>query len=96
MRNALSSLRVICAMTNHKGAARNHHHKLTLIAIEEHWMMPELTAALGAVAHPDESLAFNTIGEITFPSVTYTNGQPAGWSFTAAGPSRAMARNHRK
>ncbi len=36
---------------------------MKLIAIEEHWIMPELTAALGAMPVPDESLAFNAIGD---------------------------------
>ncbi|MEU6402544.1 amidohydrolase family protein [Streptomyces sp. NPDC046985] len=36
---------------------------MTLIGIEEHWMLPELTSALKAVAHPDESLAFNERGD---------------------------------
>jgi uncharacterized protein len=38
---------------------------MTLVAIEEHWMMPELTIALGAVTGqlPDESLAFNEMGD---------------------------------
>ncbi len=38
---------------------------MTLIAIEEHWMMPELTAALGALPPRvrDESLAFNEMGD---------------------------------
>jgi predicted TIM-barrel fold metal-dependent hydrolase len=34
-----------------------------LIAIEEHWMLPELASALGAVSVPDESLAFNEMGD---------------------------------
>ncbi|MER0449868.1 amidohydrolase family protein [Streptomyces sp. Edi4] len=36
---------------------------MTLIAIEEHWMLPELTSALKAVPRPDESLAFNEHGD---------------------------------
>jgi uncharacterized protein len=36
---------------------------MTLIAIEEHWIMPELTSALKALPRPDESLAFNEMGE---------------------------------
>ena len=38
---------------------------MTLIAIEEHWIMPELTAALSALPEPlrDESLAFNELGD---------------------------------
>jgi predicted TIM-barrel fold metal-dependent hydrolase len=36
---------------------------MTLIAIEEHWIMPELTSALRAMAVPDESLAFNEMGD---------------------------------
>ncbi|MGW7515469.1 amidohydrolase family protein [Streptomyces sp. NPDC054796] len=36
---------------------------MPLIGIEEHWMLPELTSALEAVAHPDESLAFNKRGD---------------------------------
>ena len=38
---------------------------MTLIAIEEHWMMPELTSALGALPEQDrdESLAFNEMGD---------------------------------
>ncbi|HET9172024.1 MAG TPA: amidohydrolase family protein [Actinospica sp.] len=38
---------------------------MSLVAIEEHWIMPELTAALQAVARPDESLAFNRMGDHT-------------------------------
>jgi predicted TIM-barrel fold metal-dependent hydrolase len=34
-----------------------------LIAIEEHWTAPGVTAALGALACPDESLAFNEMGD---------------------------------
>ena len=38
---------------------------MTLIAIEEHWMMPDLTSALKAVPQQlrDESLAFNELGD---------------------------------
>lgn len=36
---------------------------MTLIAIEEHWVMPELTSALRAMSLPDESLAFNELGD---------------------------------
>ena len=38
---------------------------MTLIAIEEHWILPELTAALEALPEHlrDESLAFNKMGE---------------------------------
>jgi hypothetical protein len=36
---------------------------VTLIAIEEHWIMPELTAALRAMPVPDESLAFNEMAD---------------------------------
>jgi uncharacterized protein len=38
---------------------------MTLVAIEEHWMMPELTSALGALPEQDrdESLAFNELGD---------------------------------
>lgn len=38
---------------------------MTLIAIEEHWMLPELTSALQGVrqADQDESLAFNEMGD---------------------------------
>lgn len=36
---------------------------MTLIGIEEHWMLPELTAALKAAPHPDESLFFNERGD---------------------------------
>lgn len=36
---------------------------MTLIAIEEHWITPQLTGALQALPHPDESLAFNTMGD---------------------------------
>jgi uncharacterized protein len=35
---------------------------MTLIAIEEHWIMPELTSALKALPRPDESLVFNEMG----------------------------------
>jgi predicted TIM-barrel fold metal-dependent hydrolase len=36
---------------------------MTLIAIEEHWIMPELTSALRGMSLPDESLAFNDLGD---------------------------------
>ena len=38
---------------------------MTLIAIEEHWILPDLTAALGALPQQvrDESLAFNEMGD---------------------------------
>ena len=36
---------------------------MTLIAIEEHWITPGLTAALKAMPRPDESLAFNEVGD---------------------------------
>ncbi len=36
---------------------------MTLIAIEEHWIGPGITSALQALARPDESLAFNEIGD---------------------------------
>jgi uncharacterized protein len=36
---------------------------MTLIAIEEHWIMPGLTAALKDLPRPDESLAFNEMGD---------------------------------
>ena len=38
---------------------------MTLIAIEEHWIMPELTSALSAMPQQvrDESLAFNEMGD---------------------------------
>jgi len=36
---------------------------VTLIAIEEHWMLPELAAALKGLPEPDESLAFNELGD---------------------------------
>jgi len=36
---------------------------VTLIAIEEHWIMPELTSALRVMPIPDESLAFNGLGD---------------------------------
>jgi len=36
---------------------------MTVIAIEEHWMLPELDAALRAVDHPDPSLVFNDMGD---------------------------------
>lgn len=36
---------------------------MTLIGIEEHWMLPELTSALKAVPQPDESLHFNERGD---------------------------------
>jgi predicted TIM-barrel fold metal-dependent hydrolase len=36
---------------------------MTLIAIEEHWITPSLTAALKALPRPDESLAFNEMGD---------------------------------
>ncbi len=36
---------------------------MRLVAIEEHWILPELTEALRAAASPDESLAFNDLGD---------------------------------
>ena len=36
---------------------------MTLIAIEEHWIMPDLTSALSAMPVPDESLAFNDLDD---------------------------------
>jgi len=36
---------------------------MTLIAIEEHWVTPGLTSALQALPRPDESLAFNEMGD---------------------------------
>jgi predicted TIM-barrel fold metal-dependent hydrolase len=36
---------------------------MPLIAIEEHWMLPELTSALRATAQVDESLAFNDLDD---------------------------------
>ncbi|MFD9701654.1 amidohydrolase family protein [Lentzea sp. NPDC059081] len=36
---------------------------MTLVAIEEHWIHPALTTALGDLPHPDESLAFNEMGD---------------------------------
>ncbi|MFI1920469.1 amidohydrolase family protein [Nocardia sp. NPDC020380] len=36
---------------------------MPLIAIEEHWISSELTSALNGVPHPDESLAFNEMGD---------------------------------
>ncbi|WP_371787992.1 amidohydrolase family protein [Streptomyces griseoaurantiacus] len=36
---------------------------MTLIGIEEHWMLPELASALEAVPHPDESLLLNKRGD---------------------------------
>lgn len=38
---------------------------MTLIAIEEHWIMPDLTSALQAAPpeRRDESLAFNEMGD---------------------------------
>jgi hypothetical protein len=34
-----------------------------LIAIEQHWIAPGITSALKALARPDESLAFNELGD---------------------------------
>lgn len=36
---------------------------MPLIAIEEHWSMPEVTSALRAVPHSDESLVFHEAGD---------------------------------
>jgi uncharacterized protein len=36
---------------------------MPLIAIEEHWISPELTSALSAMPRRDESLAFNEMGD---------------------------------
>ncbi|MFG3118906.1 amidohydrolase family protein [Streptomyces sp. NPDC048197] len=34
-----------------------------LIAVEEHWVMPDVTAALRALPHPDESLVLSELGD---------------------------------
>lgn len=34
-----------------------------LIAVEEHWTMPDVTSALRAVPHPDESLVLSELGD---------------------------------
>lgn len=36
---------------------------MTLVAIEEHWICSALTTALKDMPHPDESLAFNELGD---------------------------------
>ncbi|GCD32711.1 hypothetical protein OEIGOIKO_00428 [Streptomyces chrestomyceticus JCM 4735] len=36
---------------------------MPLFDIETHWVMPDLTPALRAVRHPDESLIFNETGD---------------------------------
>ncbi|MBE1496495.1 putative TIM-barrel fold metal-dependent hydrolase [Amycolatopsis lexingtonensis] len=36
---------------------------MTLVAIEEHWIHPALTTALKGMPRPDESLAFNELGD---------------------------------
>lgn len=36
---------------------------MTLVAIEEHWISPDLTTALEALPRPDESLVFNGMGD---------------------------------
>lgn len=36
---------------------------MPLIAVEEHWIMPDLTSALRAVPHHDESLVFNEMDD---------------------------------
>ncbi|MGV9567897.1 amidohydrolase family protein [Streptomyces sp. NPDC003480] len=36
---------------------------MPIIAIEEHWSMPDLTAALHALPHPDESLVFGEMDD---------------------------------
>lgn len=36
---------------------------MPLVAIEEHWIMPDVTSALRAVPRSDESLAFNEMGD---------------------------------
>ncbi|MCC2274035.1 amidohydrolase family protein [Streptomyces sp. ET3-23] len=36
---------------------------MPIIAIEEHWSMPDLTAALRALPHPDESLVLGEMGD---------------------------------
>jgi uncharacterized protein len=45
--------------------AQKGMHDMTLVAIEEHWIMPELTAALHGLPaqQRDESLAFNDMGD---------------------------------
>lgn len=50
IRNALSSLRVICAMTNQSGGARNHHHKLMLIEIDATMMSISMSGIMGTPA----------------------------------------------
>jgi predicted TIM-barrel fold metal-dependent hydrolase len=36
---------------------------VTIVAIEEHWMMPGLTSALKALPRPDQSLVLNELGD---------------------------------
>lgn len=36
---------------------------MTLIAIEEHWILSDLTSSLKSMARPDHSLAFNELGD---------------------------------
>ncbi|WP_329144958.1 hypothetical protein OIU91_10175 [Streptomyces sp. NBC_01456] len=36
---------------------------MPLIAIEEHWSMPDVTSGLRAVPQPDESLVFHEMGD---------------------------------
>jgi uncharacterized protein len=36
---------------------------MPLIAVEEHWIMPDVTSALRAMPHCDESLVFNEMGD---------------------------------
>jgi hypothetical protein len=36
---------------------------MTLVAIEEHWIGPDITLALKELSRPDESLAFNELGD---------------------------------
>ena len=36
---------------------------MTLIAIEEHWILSDLTSSLKSMARPDDSLAFNELGD---------------------------------
>jgi predicted TIM-barrel fold metal-dependent hydrolase len=36
---------------------------VTLIAIEEHWISPDITSALKSLARPDESIVFNELGD---------------------------------
>jgi len=65
LEGGMSSATVRCYISYQKIAITRQGIELTVIAIEEHWMMPELASALAALPDEDrdESLAFNELGD---------------------------------